>query len=52
MRFSVRLPNGSIRQFAHAETFAAYVKGWPDADFSKHWPLPFCCLIQARVAPF
>lgn len=52
MRFSVRLPDGTVKAFAHVETFAAYVRGWPDAHFDKVWPLPFFCLIHSKVAPF
>jgi len=51
-RFSVRLPSGQVRKFAHVSTFQSYVQGWPDAEFVKVWPLPFCCLIQSRTAPF
>ena len=52
MRFSVRLPSGQIRKFAHVEAFQGYVRAWPDSDFVKSWPLPFCCLIEAKNAPF
>lgn len=52
MKFSVRRPDGKVIPFAFVETFAAYVAGWSDVDFVKVWPLPFCCLIQARKAPF
>lgn len=52
MKFSVRLPSGEIRPFAHVETFVSYVAGWSDDDYLKTWPLPFCCLIQSRKAPF
>jgi len=50
--FSVRLPNGQVRPFAHAVTFNSYVAQWPDSEFVKLWPLPYCCLIQSRTAPF
>ena len=50
--FSARLPNGQVRVFAHAAVFNSYLAAWPDAEFLKVWPLPFCCLIQARQAPF
>ena len=50
--YTVRLPNGQIRPFTHAETFAAYVKGWAGADFYKVWPDKFTCFIQAVEAPF
>ena len=51
-RYTVRLPSGELRPFAHAETFAAYIKGWRGADFYMVWPDPFTCLIQAAEAPF
>jgi len=51
-QFSARLPNGQVRPFEHAIVFNAYVEGWPDAEYSKIWPTPYCCLIQAKVAPF
>jgi len=50
--FSARLPNGQVRPFACAAVFNAYVSQWPDSEFIKVWPVPYCCLIQARKAPF
>lgn len=49
MRFSVRLPCGLVRPFADAAVFNAYVEQWPDAEFLKIWPLPYCCLITRRT---
>jgi len=50
--YSVRLPSGQVRPFSSVLTFQAYVQGWPDDEYIKVWPLPFCCLIQSRKAPF
>jgi len=53
-RFSVRLPSGQVRKFAHVSTFQSYVQGWPDADFVKPCALPafsFRAAMSAQALP-